>query len=217
MELLVLFTFSLSFFSLNGSPSQPVDHSVAFGPGDIKSRTVFPVGLRDKRISCLPLSAERSPGRKDSFFFGLRQAKRTVRRATSNAEKTLLYVKLEAEEKTALGLVALPVVPLRREMALLGVYICITDGPDIKKDSGASPICRQSDLNRSRIDLRPMWREVTDLLGTINIHLSRARVTEGDLVLDTFAIRRGNVLSEIAVRLNPSILLLIKLSGDRAT
>lgn len=100
------FFFSFPLFSLSGSPSQPVDHSVAFGPGDVKSRTVFPVGLRDKRISCLPLS-ERSPGRKDSFFFGgLRQAKRTVRRGTSNAEKTLLYVKLEAEEKTALGLVS---------------------------------------------------------------------------------------------------------------
>lgn len=53
-----------------------------------------------RQKNLLSSSAERGLRRKDSFFGGwLRQAKRTFRRATSNAEKTLLYVKSEAEEK----------------------------------------------------------------------------------------------------------------------
>jgi len=53
---------------------------------------------RQKNLLSSPM--ERGLRRKDSFFGGrLRQAKRTFRRVTSNAEKTLLYVESEAEEK----------------------------------------------------------------------------------------------------------------------
>lgn len=76
-------------------------------------------------------------------------------------------------------------------MALRGVYICITNGPGIKRDSEASshlqtvgfkPISNRSSSN--------VARGRTDLLGMISIHLSRARVTESDLAPDMFAVHR---------------------------
>jgi len=96
-----------------------------------------------------------------SSVAGLRRAKRTFRRATSNAEKTLLHVRPEAEEKASSGPVALfryPVVPLRRKIASRGVYICITDGSNKERLSGASRVCGLSDSSRFPIDLRPTAR-----------------------------------------------------------
>lgn len=147
-------TLSLVLFLLSGS--QPVDHSVAFGPRDVKSRTVFPVGLRDKRISCLP-RAERSLRRKDSFFGGgLRQAKRTFRHAMSNAEKTLLYVKSQGGRK---GCARTRRVPATRcsTWTRNGIPWCIHmyyGRPGQRKTRWFLTFADFSDLDRSQIDLR---------------------------------------------------------------
>lgn len=105
---------------------------------------------RQKNLLSSP--AKRSLRRKDSFFGGgLRQAKRTFRHATSNAEKTLLYVKSGAEEKAAPELVVspLPVVPLGREMAFRDVYICITGRSGQRKTRWSLAFADFSDLDRS--------------------------------------------------------------------
>lgn len=145
-----------------------------------------------RQKNLLSSSAKRSLRRKDSFFGGgLRQAKRTFRHATSNAEKTLLYVKSEAEEKAAPELVAFLRYPLfhldEKWHSVMYTYVLRT--VRTKKVSmvfrarrlfGFRPI-----LNRSSFD-----DEIADPFHTISIHLFRSAVAQDNLVLNTPVARR---------------------------
>jgi len=124
---------------------------------------------RQKNLLSSP--AERGLRRKDSFFGGgLRQAKRTFRRVTSNAEKTLLYVASEAEEKRCRpnSRLCYPLFHLDEKWRS-EIYTYVLRTVRTKKDSMVSRVRRlfgfNPSLNQSSFDATVK----SDLLHTISI------------------------------------------------
>lgn len=185
LELLWHTLFAILFL-LSGS--RPVDHSVAFGPRDVKSRTVFPVGLRDKRISCLLRRRERSPEKGQFLRWRVPPSETDVSTCHVERREDVTLCQVWGRRKGCARtrrVSPLPVVPLGREMAFRDVYICIT--VRTKKDSMVSLVRRlfgfNPILNRSSSD-----GEITDLLHAISIHLFRSVVQGNLLFLNASAI-----------------------------